>query len=316
MAKTAEKTTELTPDRPPRADLTDAEKLFIPKLDPTYVWNDELSNEIGFDIGEGKKVLLTGHMGTGKTMMFLQLAARISQPVVRINLNGQATIADFVGYNTVINGNIEWIDGLLTMAVRRGFWIILDELDAADASVLFVVQALAEKNGVLTLKERGSEVIVPNKHFRMLATANTVGIMEDFRHLYQGTQQMNAALLDRFRVHHITWLPQQDEIDILTKAVPGCPAKAAKVLVKLATHVRKAFDNEELDRTFSLRSLIDLTEMMMRVRAQQENKATGPKMTPDEMIMKAVNTCILSKVSRRDGEVIKVLTQKIAENPE
>lgn len=243
----------------------------------------------------------------GKTSLFEQLAAQISQPVMRVNMNGQTTISDFVGFWTAKGGNTEWVDGILTICMRRGYWAIIDELDFAEASMLSVLNSVTEKNGKLFLKEKGHEIVSPHKHFMLAATANTAGIMEDCRAMYQGTNILNRALLDRFRVHHVDYLPASDEADVLSKTVEGLPAGVARVLVKLATEVRLAFSNELLSSTFSLRQLIDFAELMTR---KKRNDKTG-KLDPNTIIMQAAETSIYSKVSREDGEVIKALVQRV-----
>lgn len=294
------------PARDPRADLSEAEKLLIPKINPAYFFGD-LAAEVQYDIVESRKVLLTGHMGCGKTSLYEQFAAQISQPVMRVNMNGQTTIADFVGFWTAKGGSTEWVDGALPLAMRRGYWLIIDEIDFAEASILSVLNSVAEKNGNLFLKEKGHEIVVPHKDFRLLATANTAGIMENCRHIYQGANIMNRALLDRFRVYHVGYLKPAHEATVLSKTVAGLPPEASQVLVKLANEVRGAFEREDLSSTFSLRQLIDFAELMTRKR---EKDKTGTK-DPNQIIMEAAEICIYSKVSREDGEVIKGMVQRV-----
>lgn len=292
----------------PRADLTQAEHLLIPKINTSYYFGD-IAAEVSYDIAEGRKILLTGHMGCGKTSVFEQLAAHMNQPVVRVNMNGQTTISDFVGFWTAKGGETEWVDGALPLAMRRGYWLIVDEIDFADASILSVLNSVAERDGKLFLKEKGHEIVTPHKHFRLLATANTVGVMESCRHIYQGANLMNRALLDRFRVYHVDYLPASKEAEVLSNTVEGLPMEASKVLVRLANDIRSAFNNEELSSTFSLRQLIDFAELMTRKRAL--NEKASKKLTPAEIILKSAEGAILSKVSREDGEVVKALINKL-----
>lgn len=288
----------------PRADLTEGERLLIPKINAAYHFAP-FSHEVGFDIAENRKVLLTGHMGTGKTSCYEQLAARLGQPVMRVNLNGQTTIADFVGFWTVKGGETVWVDGALPLAMRRGYWLIVDELDFGEPQILSVLNSVAEKDGVLFLKEKGHEIVTPHSKFKLLGTANTVGIMSDCRHIYQGANLMNQALLDRFRVYHVEYLTPAQEVKVLCNTVPRIPEKVAGTLVKLATDIREAFNNEELSSTFSLRQLIDFAELLLRKRDKNKDAPV------EDVIMEAAKVVIYSKVSREDGEVIKGILSRL-----
>ena len=297
--------TKPQPKLPPREDLTATEKLLIPEINTAYHFT-AFAEEVGYDIAESTKVLLTGHAGTGKTSLFEQLAALTSQPVMRVNMNGQTTISDFVGFWTAKGGNTEWVDGALPLAMRRGYWLIIDEIDFAEPQILSVLNSVAEKSGKLFLKEKGHEIVIPHERFRLLATANTVGIMEDCRHIYQGANIMNRALLDRFRVYHVDYLSPAQEAKVLCNTVKDVPMDAATALVKIATDIRSAFNNEELSCTFTLRQLIDFAELL--VRKKRNNKA----LDAEQIFMQSAEVVIYSKVSREDGEVIKNMIQKIA----
>lgn len=306
MAET--KRTKRTKTVQPRADLTEAEKLRIPQLDPNYHFT-EVSTEVALDIAENRKVLLTGHAGTGKSSMFMQIASHLNQPVSRVNLNGQTTISDFVGCWTVKGGETIWVDGVLPNAMKRGMWLILDEIDFAEPQILSIVNAVAEKDGALFLKEKGDEVITPHKNFRLLATANTVGIMEDCRHLYQGTNIMNRALLDRFRVYHVEYLTPAKETKVLMNSIPDMTEKVASTLVEFANDIRKAYNDENISCTFSLRQLVDFAELIAR------KSEKNPKLTPQEIVFESAKVGLYSKMSREDGEVIKQILQRTIKPP-
>lgn len=287
-----------------RTGLTEAEKLMVPAINPAYHFSPH-STDILEDIAENRKVILTGHKGCGKTSLFEQTAARLNQPVMRVNMNGQTTISDFVGFWTAKGGETIWVDGALPLAMRHGYWLVVDEIDFAEASILSVLQSVSERNGKLFLKEKGHEIVVPHEHFRLLATGNTIGIMESSRHIYQGANLMNGALLDRFRVYYVDYLPPKEEAMVLRNTVADLTDKVASVLVQFAGDVRQAFKKEEVSCTISLRQLIDLAELMVR----RKNKPIKGLSANDNM-MRAAEPCIFSKISVEDGEVIRSLMQK------
>ena len=59
-------------------------------------------------------------------------------------MNGQTTVGDFVGFWTVKGGETMWVDGVLPTAMREGLWLIVDELDFAEPSILAVLTAVLE----------------------------------------------------------------------------------------------------------------------------------------------------------------------------
>lgn len=260
---------------------------YVPRLNESYFF-PEITNDVIMDITERKPILLTGHTGCGKTSLFEQIASRINQSVVRSNMNGQTTVGDFVGMWTVKAGETVWVDGVLPRAMKEGQWLVIDEIDCADAQILAILNAVLEKNGVLTLKEKGFEVVRPHQDFRIFATANTVGCMQIFRSLYQGTNIMNEAFLDRFRVYHVDYLPKIEEVKVLVATVPEIRPEVAQIMVETANTVRNEFQKQTLECTFSTRRLIDWAEMYCR----------------HKNLKKSAENVIYSKISREDAKVI------------
>ena len=279
-----------------RTDIDKEDMYLVPEKTSYYKFTDVVSDVVQ-DINERKNVLLTGHTGTGKTSLIKEIAARINQPVIRANLNGQITISDFVGFWMAKGGEMVWIDGTLPIAMRKGHWLILDELDYAEPFILAVLNSVLEPNGTLTLKEKGHEVIKPHENFRIFGTGNTIGVMQEYRGLYQGTNLLNEAFVDRWRVYYINYLSQADESQVIADAVPRMNVSITGTIVKVANMVREAFEKNEVACTFSLRRCIDWAEMMIRHR---------------HPIAAAKNT-IFSKISKDDAEIIEGIIKRVTQ---
>jgi cobaltochelatase CobS len=295
-----------------RTDLTEEEKLLIPAQDLNYNYPKDIKTDVGLDILENKKVLLTGHAGTGKSSLFEQIAADMGQPFLRVNMNGQTTISDFVGFWQVKGGEMVWVDGALPLAMRRGYWLNIDEIDFAEAQILSVLNPVTEKDGKLFLKEKGHEIIKPHPYFRLFATANTVGVMEQFRFLYQGANMMNRALLDRWRVYHVGYLEPEAEIEVLMRKVDGLSNQVAEWFVQMANEIRVAFEGEQVSAPFSLRALIDFAELM--VRKKKNYRAEHDEVNSEEAegtVQECIKIAILSKVSKEDAGVIQGIADRI-----
>jgi len=268
-----------------------------PALNPAYLFAPRF-DEIIEDVVENRRVMLIGHTGSGKTSLIEQIAARSAHGVLRANMNGQTTIGDFVGFWTVKGGATEWVDGVLPIAMREGLWLIIDELDFAEPAILAVLTAVLETSGRLMLKEKGNEIVEPHPDFRLFATANAVGAMSQFRHMYQGANLMNEAFLDRWRVYLMDYLAPEEEAQVLQRTLgPAMTAAMAATLAAFAVDCRAAFAREDLATAFSTRRLLDWAQLMLRTGDPQ----------------RAAQPTIYAKVSAADAALIRdIMRQHIA----
>ncbi len=155
-------------------------------------------------------VLLRGETGTGKTTIVKHLTEEAGKTLTRINLTGQTTREDLIGKYILKNGNLEWQDGPLATALRKGHWILLDEINAALPEVLFVLQSLLESDGKLgnvLLVEKDGEMLVPHEDSIIFATCNPSE--------YEGVKEINMATLSRFAVIDIEPLDYIQEEQLL-----------------------------------------------------------------------------------------------------
>lgn len=274
----------------------------IPKMDKNYIFQS-FTEDVLLDLTEDgcPPVMLTGHAGTGKSSLFMQIAARLGQPCLRVNMNGQTTISDFVGMWTVVGGETVWVDGALPFAMKSGVWLIIDELDFAEPAILSVLNSVLEIGGSLTLKEKGGEIILPHKNFRICSTTNTAGCMSGFRHMYQGTNLLNDAFLDRFRIYVVGFLDATNETELLKKSTTGMTDRFATKIVEVANACRESFEREDLSFCFSTRRLLDWSALLVRHAPRYRNEAP----------MKSAEVSIYSKISKEDRVVVEGIIQRI-----
>jgi midasin len=83
-------------------------------------------------------VLLQGPTSSGKTTMVMYLAKFTGHRCVRINNHEHTDLQEYMGsYVSDPSGKLVFKEGLLVEAVRKGYWIILDELNLAPSEVCF-----------------------------------------------------------------------------------------------------------------------------------------------------------------------------------
>lgn len=233
---------------------------FIPVHDPYFQPNDKLFELIALGVKLNTPVLLHGPTGCGKSSSVMELAAILSQPLRRVSLNGDFAAADFIGEKSIQaseNGSsiVTWQDGVLPQAMRSGHWLLVDEIDTAHPSVIFALQSVLE-GAPLVLAGNGGEIVAPHDHFRLFATANTLGYGDDTG-MYTGTKIMNEATLDRFGIVERVGYLDPDSEAIVIKTKTGIPMATAKQMVKVAQEVRQGYDMQACYCTFSTRRLIN-----------------------------------------------------------
>ena len=176
-------------------------------------------------------ILLEGPTSAGKTTLVEFLAARTGHRCVRINNHEHTDIQEYTGsYSSDSNGALVFQDGVLVKALRKGYWLILDELNLAPSEVLESLNRLLDDNRELYIPET-NEVIKPHLRFRLFATQNPSGI-------YGGRKPLSKAFRNRFVELHVGDIPSEEMITIL-EARCGCPSSHAKLLVKTMNVLRQ-----------------------------------------------------------------------------
>lgn len=236
----------------------------VPEVDSTYKFDPDTTMAILAGFSHNRRVMVQGYHGTGKSTHIEQVAARLNWPAVRVNLDSHISRIDLIGKDAIKlkDGKqvTEFHEGILPWALRNPVAIVFDEYDAGRADVMFVIQRVLEHDGKLTLLDQ-NEIITPHPHFRLFATANTVGL-GDTTGLYHGTQQINQAQMDRWSlVSTLNYLSIDAETAIvLSKAPPyntEAGRKTVKQMVTVADLTRTAFMNGDLSTVMSPRTVIN-----------------------------------------------------------
>lgn len=81
--------------------------------------------------------VVQGPTSSGKTSLVAFLAAQTGHHLVRINNHEQTELQEYVGsYVTNEQGKLVFQEGALVQALRKGHWLLLDELNLAPSQVL------------------------------------------------------------------------------------------------------------------------------------------------------------------------------------
>lgn len=227
-------------------------KEYIP-ISPEYIGQKKSLEQIALGIIANKPVLLVGDTGTGKTSAVRYLAAKTQNGFRRLNLNGQTGTEEIIGKILLQNGSTYWVDGVLIDAMRKGYWVLLDEINAASPEVLFAIHSLLDDDGYIVIAEHNGEIVRPHPDFRLLAAMNPSGD-------YAGTKELNQALMSRFYVVKMDYPPEATERAILMMR-SKINEQAASEMVAFAKEVRKMKQDEKIQFVLSTRELIQWADL-------------------------------------------------------
>src|SRR6185295_12490246 len=182
-----------------------------------------------------------------------------------------------------INGKnqTEWVDGLLIMAMKKGYWYLADEINAAGAEINFLYHSLLDDDGKVILAEKGDEVVIPHPNFRFFGAMNPPTE-------YAGTKELNKALMSRFMVSRVDFPPPKVEQKILTTRAKVSDDVAER-MVRFAGEVRTMHANEQVHFVLSTRDLLMWATMF---------KVYKKYLTSAEMT-------VLNKIGQDDFDAIK-----------
>ena len=205
-------------------------------------------------------VFITGQSGNGKTMSIEQACAKAKRKFVCVSMTPDTDEGDLLGNYVLINGQMEWRDGPVTVAARQGAVLCIDEIDYG-AQNLSCLQRVLEGKPFLLKKK--NELVTPAPGFTVFATANTKGKgSEDGRYMF--TNVLNEAFLERFpNTMEQDWPPAKIEEKIIGKeldAVGRADAAFAKNLVTWANAIRTTFADGGCDEVISTRRLVHIVK--------------------------------------------------------
>jgi MoxR-like ATPase len=205
-------------------------------------------------------IFITGQSGNGKTLSVEQACAKLGRKFVCISMTPETDESDLLGNFVLINGQMEWRDGPVTVAAKQGAVLCIDEIDYG-AQNLATLQRVLEGKPFLLKKK--NETVVPAEGFTVIATANTKGKgSEDGRYMF--TNVLNESFLERFlNTYEQDWPSMIVERKIIKKELQSngrSDDEFADKLVDWADVIRKSFNEEAVDEVISTRRLVHIAK--------------------------------------------------------
>lgn len=283
--------------------VNDAVNEYIPQ-NASIIGNQHELETIALGVRDNLPVLLIGDTGTGKTSFIRYLAHQTHNGFRRLNLNGSTTADELVGHYVVDDKEkgMRWVDGVLLDAMKNGYWLLLDELNAGLPEVLFVLQSVLDDDRFLVVGEHEGEVVRPHEDFRIFATMNPS--LE-----YAGTRDLNKALLSRFPIVIQTRYPDAvHEIDIVKSHVPSIADADVTVMVRIAEDIRKGKKNNSISFICSTRELINWAKLTPSVGLKMAAELAILNKCELETDKKTVEDIFKMQFGRWDSKQVLTLT--------
>lgn len=232
---------------------------------------------------------LVGPHGAGKNYLLKYLHFKTNRVLVSVDADASMLAQDLLGISTVNEDRIVvFRDGILTKAMKHGYTIVINEVNAAPAGVMMALQKVLNQN-VLTVKESGEEVI-PHPAARIVVTMNPP------TREYRGSEPMNAATRDRFQTIFFDYMEPQDEIDFLDQKYNTGRQRIDRDSLRRMVEFANATRDNETWPTLSTRKLedaIDWYDMGASVRGALKHvvkASTEPHQNPDDTFEKLEDT--------------------------
>jgi MoxR-like ATPase len=173
-------------------------------------------------------IMLEGSPGVGKTSLVEALARITQNKVIRINLSEQTDLNELFGADlpcAVTNDNqsgvnqqqqqqrFDWHDGPFLLALKHGYWIILDEINLASQPVLEGLNACFDHRGQVYISELGRTFHVDKRRTKIFACQNpfTQG---------GGRKGLPRSFLNRFSKVYIDQMTRDDLLFIVSQVYP------------------------------------------------------------------------------------------------
>lgn len=249
-------------------------------------------------------ILLQGDTSVGKTSLITYIAKASGNYCVRINNHEHTDLQEYIGsYATDASGRLVFKEGVLVEAMRKGYWIILDELNLAPSDVLEALNRVLDDNRELFIPET-QQVVKADPNFMLFATQNPPG-------LYGGRKMLSRAFRNRFVELHFDEIPKKELEIILHQrcAVPPAYSKRMiEVMAELQTRRRGSAAVQGKDGFITLR---DLFRWGQRYKQASAETLTGDRFYDwDQHIADEGYLVLAGKVRQTDersiiGEVIE-----------
>ncbi len=196
-------------------------------------------------------LLLKGPTGTGKSRFVEYMAYQSKLPLITVSCHEETSATDLIGRFIIKGAETVWVDGPLTLAVKNGCILYLDEVAEARPDVVVAIHSLTDHRRALYIDKLG--VTVQSEPDFMLIASFNPGYQRGFKELKPSTRQRFVALSFGYPDSNV-------EVEIVMQESKVSNEVAAK-LVNIGNKVR-SLKEMGLTETVSTRLLVDAAKLI------------------------------------------------------
>ena len=196
-------------------------------------------------------LLLKGPTGSGKSRFIEFMANELNKKLITVSCHEETSATDLIGRFIIKGAETVWIDGPLSIAVKNGHILYLDEVAEARPDVIVAIHSWTDHRRELFIDKLG-ETIKAHPDFLLVASFNP-GYQKGFKELKPSTRQRFVAL-------SFDYPNQKAETEILTNET-GISAEIAQKLVTIGAKIRNLTELG-LTETVSTRLLVDAAKLI------------------------------------------------------
>ncbi|UKJ88720.2 hypothetical protein MACJ_001965 [Theileria orientalis] len=209
--------------------------------------------------GSRVPILLQGPTAAGKTSLVKYLCKLTNHTCVRINNHEHTDITEYIGQHHFRGGKMVFEYGTLVVAMKYGYWVILDELNLASSEILECLNRILDDNREIYISET-NETIKCHEDFMIFATQNPSDS------IYGGRKQLSRAFTNRFIQLFFDEISNDDLKTILHKRCL-IPLTKSEIVVDLYQKIRNVTINSILfQKNQILITTRDLIKLSNRIR--------------------------------------------------
>ncbi|WP_347318799.1 MoxR family ATPase [Rossellomorea sp. RS05] len=211
-----------------------------------------------------KNLLLKGPTGSGKTKLSDTLSSMLSQPMHSINCSVDLDAEALLGYKTIAEKDgksvIEFIEGPVIQAMKKGHLLYIDEINMAKPETLPILNGVLDYRRSITNPFTG-EVIKADPSFGVIAAINEG---------YVGTVPMNEALKNRFVVVDVPYIEGETLKAVIAAQSSLTDPKVVGRFVQLASDLMVQVRNGQVsEEAASIRALLDACDLAVHLPAKR-----------------------------------------------